>query len=482
LHIFDWVRAATVIMTAEDDLGIRVPIGSGFFVAPGWVVSCAHVLAPASKPQVLWHGHDLEPISVTCAPDAGGDDGRFGFPDAAVLQVPLIESPCVPIGSAAPVPGNRVWVRGITGIRTGRLENFGAVLTVADAEPDGLFRLQGGQLGLGMSGGPVLDLETSKVVGITKSIQREDANLGGWAVPIHAALAIVAQPLAELNDAYHADSLKALRHRQVPYGRLPRKVWSLLTAHPGVSDVLSDQLSDLGMAAPDILAAADVPEWNARRLFDLSLDELVGVLIAIRDNLGVETTLTVFDNVACCLAVEGCPDAWVAAEAAHSLRTEADQDLPRIVRVCTDLRQTVRMLVRRAFEEKAGQIFPVGGPDDGAADGSLSHDDIFSELRRRAGNLSEEEWAALTPEDRARAMRAFRLRNDFFTVRTDTAPDAAWLRQLAGRFPGLRLLIAGRRLQLPADIDDVLLNLMPPIDANSERAGNSNREWLEMRS
>jgi Trypsin-like peptidase domain len=484
LHIHDWVRAATVIITAVTEGGVREPIGSGFFVAPGWVVSCAHVVVPAVEPHVHWRGHDLTPLAIHCAPGERSADGRFAFPDAAALLVPVpaVEPPSVPIGLTPPVPGHPVWALGITGIRSGRLENYAARLTIADAEPGGLFRLQDGQLGLGMSGGPVLDLLTYEVIGVTKSIQDEDSALGGWAIPIAAALAVAPVPLAQLNADYHTDSLKALRDRQVPYGRLPRKVQSLLVAHPGVVDLLTDQLSDLRMAAPVLVSPGDVAEWNARRLFDLDLDQLVTVLMAIRDNLGVETTLTIFDNVACCLAVEGYPDAWVAAEAALSLRAEADRDQPRIVRVCTEMRQTVRMLMRRAFEEKAGQIFPVAGPDDGAPGGSLSHDDILSELRRRSGDFSEREWAALSAEDRARAMRTFRVRNDFFTVRTDTAPDAVWLRQLVARFPGLRLLIASRQMKLPAGIDDVLLNLVPPIDRTSEQAGTTNRDWLEMRT
>src|SRR6516162_6624561 len=87
--IFDWVRGATVVITGENADGSREPIGSGFFVAPGWVLSCAHVVAPTQNPRVTWQDHDLEPSTIICRPDAIGPDGRFAFPDTAVLQVPI---------------------------------------------------------------------------------------------------------------------------------------------------------------------------------------------------------------------------------------------------------------------------------------------------------------------------------------------------------------------------------------------------------
>ncbi|MET9644766.1 hypothetical protein [Streptomyces syringium] len=39
--------AATVALQPADDAALW---GSGFFIAPGWVLTCAHVLAPHLRP------------------------------------------------------------------------------------------------------------------------------------------------------------------------------------------------------------------------------------------------------------------------------------------------------------------------------------------------------------------------------------------------------------------------------------------------
>lgn len=483
--IFDWVRGATVVITAEDDDGVRQPIGSGFFVAPGWVLSCAHVVAPARKPQVRWHGHDLDPITVKYDPEQAAPDGRFAFPDTAVLHLPVPEPepPCVPISMDPPVPTHRAWVRGISTIRTGRLEDFASLLVLADAAPEdapGLFRLQGGQLGRGMSGGPVLDVDTYEVCGITKAIQDEQSQLGGWAIPIANALAIVDEPLADINAAYHADSLRALRQGQLMFGRLPSKVLALFKDHPGAVDLLAGYLPTVGYIPPATLKPDQLAEWAVRRLFDLDLDELVSAMLVTRDSLGDPTALAIFDHVACCLPVTDGPAWWVTGDAALGLRTEAGRDCPRIVRVCTDEDLTVEVLMRRAFEDLPWAVSPAAGPASARAGGTDlpadTFDDIQAEILRLAA-ATEEEWAT-DERTREQARRRFRLQNRFWKLRVDAAPDVALLTALAAQFPGLRFLISKRMLALPEGVDHVLLDLVPPIDPRSERLGLSGRTGL----
>ena len=50
MSIFDWVRSATVMITGLNANGQREFLGSGFVVAPGWVLSAAHVVAEAVEP------------------------------------------------------------------------------------------------------------------------------------------------------------------------------------------------------------------------------------------------------------------------------------------------------------------------------------------------------------------------------------------------------------------------------------------------
>src|SRR3954469_17943648 len=60
--IFDWIRGATVRITGLDH-GSRVFLGSGFFVAPGWVLSAAHVVAEAVELRLVWRGLELTPLA-----------------------------------------------------------------------------------------------------------------------------------------------------------------------------------------------------------------------------------------------------------------------------------------------------------------------------------------------------------------------------------------------------------------------------------
>ena len=489
-RIYDVVRGATVVITAENAAGDREPIGSGFFVAPGWVLSCAHVVAPARNPRVWWQGQELVPVDVTCEPTAAGADGRFRFPDAAVLCVPIPdpEPPYPPLSAAPPDPAHAVWAYGINLIRTGRPEPFGSLLQVSDAgmagagpgEAPRFLRLQGGQLGKGMSGGPVLDMNTFRVCGMIKAIQDEQSLRGGWAIPIVDALAIVAEPLAERNAAQHLDSLNALCRRQLMFGTLPRKVLALFKDHPGATDLLLDHLRDIDLTVPEILAPGERPEWAVRRLFDLDLDQLLAAILVIRDSVGDRTALAIFDNVACCLPATDEPAWWVAAEAASALRQEASKDSPRIVRVSTDEHLTVEVLMRRTFESRPWAVSPAGGPSSARRGGTDIPADTFDDIRAEILRLvaaTEEEWAA-DARTRERAARRFRTQNRFLKVRVDAAPDAALLKALADHFAGVRFLISKRALALPDGIDDVLLDLVPPVDPKSEQLALTVRAGL----
>ena len=481
-NIYEVVRGATVVITAEDDAGGRGPVGSGFFVAPGWVLSCAHVVAPAREPRVHWRGHDLIPLAHTYRPAAAGDDGRFAFPDTAVLRVPVPDPapPCVPISLAPPVPTHRAWACGVTRIRTGLWEPFATDLVVADAGPGdepGLLRLQGGQLGFGMSGGPVLDIDTYEVCGIAKSLQCEKSDLGGWAIPVTDALSVVDEPLAELNAAYHADSLNAMRRGQVTFGWLPDKVLTMLADREGALKVLAHHLATaVGVRAP-VLHPEDVPEWLVRQLFALDLDDLVAAIVALRHNLDLDLAMEVFDHVACCLPVGGV-SAWVTGDAAYTLRQEAARDRPRIVRVCTDREESVAVLMCRAFEGAPWSVSPVVGPASAqVGDGGLPADwlaDLRAEIARRSGAAADDTDEQILAE----ARRRWGKQNKFLKVPVDAAPDAALLRALAGRFAGLRFLISKRRLTLPEGVDDVVLDLVPPIDPRTEGRGVASRDDL----
>ncbi|MFJ5775795.1 trypsin-like peptidase domain-containing protein [Streptomyces sp. NPDC093094] len=179
--------------------------GSGFFVAPGWLLTCAHVVAEGGA--AVWRGESAvgvtwqgglttgEVVLAKPRPEAA-DSGRrhWGFPDVALVRVPAaVQARCVWLSDRAPVLGTPVsshgWSRqtGDLGVRhvTGEIEGFDGRALV----------LKGGRLADGLSGGPVVDLRHGTLVGMNKGRNEHEG----------AAMAVTA--LRELFDVRGGDVL-----------------------------------------------------------------------------------------------------------------------------------------------------------------------------------------------------------------------------------------------------------------------------------
>ncbi|HEV2787176.1 MAG TPA: serine protease [Solirubrobacteraceae bacterium] len=151
--------------------------GSGFFAAPGVVVTCHHVLAPLELP------------SGTTALDASVIDvngNRFGVLDVAD-DSPADDIAVLRVEAGGGHPSALL----ATGLRTGdEVKTFGyperhpeGVPTILRAEglsggERPMMKLAGGQVQPGMSGSPVLSLRTGAVCGILKSTRDRTQALG----------------------------------------------------------------------------------------------------------------------------------------------------------------------------------------------------------------------------------------------------------------------------------------------------------------
>ncbi|MEC3996954.1 hypothetical protein VSR01_26960 [Actinacidiphila sp. DG2A-62] len=89
------VSAATVRIHAAD-AGARL-LGSGFFIAPGWVLTCAHVALEGAA-----RGDGRGPVPVPRAPGSGGPRPADAGPDLAAGR-PF--GPPTPFGPATPLAG-----------------------------------------------------------------------------------------------------------------------------------------------------------------------------------------------------------------------------------------------------------------------------------------------------------------------------------------------------------------------------------------
>ncbi len=183
--------------------------GTGAFVAPGLVLTCAHVIASAREAagplRVRWS---------RCELDAEIVDYHAGpFPDLALLRVRHGKHPCVPLSGHPCVLldptvelGDSLYAFGFTDEEPGgdsvTLEYEGPSL-----RPDELHKLKQGQVRPGLSGAALLNRRTGCVCGVLKATRDRSNDLGGRAVPVGAVFASMAG-IAEEQRLHHAADLR----------------------------------------------------------------------------------------------------------------------------------------------------------------------------------------------------------------------------------------------------------------------------------
>ena len=176
--------------------------GPGFFAAPGYLLTCSHVVRQPEGGTVTgsWRRHPWSGQVLYASLPAGNvsrdvgspnsadlvGDGIWPLPDLAVVRLSgELAHPCVRLAAREPWPGASMCAVG----RRAPLDDSPGDFPTAElrypglyARPQGdLMRLVGDSLGPGMSGGPVLDLGSGEVCGLVKI-----ANLDrdGYAVPL----------------------------------------------------------------------------------------------------------------------------------------------------------------------------------------------------------------------------------------------------------------------------------------------------------
>lgn len=244
LALMNLVMAATVRIHrpepgyAPDGTG-RGFLGSGFFIAPSWVLTCAHVAMQGEgrEVDVVFRADRDSAVETSVTgtvvatlpePGPGGPGPRppvgWAAPDLALVRLLRpVDHACVYVTErpAAMLPGGTVHYVGWAASRGGQPAAVTGDCTVkgmfggpADAEQQ--IRLGGDWLEPGMSGGPVVDLARGEVVGVLKS--RLDGEQGGTAVGIERLRTMPVpgvtpgeppddpyQAVFHAHDRYHAD-------------------------------------------------------------------------------------------------------------------------------------------------------------------------------------------------------------------------------------------------------------------------------------
>jgi hypothetical protein len=206
-------------------------LGSGFFVAPNWVLTCAHVprSGKGGEVTVVYENGPYRGTSAVAGevaatlPEYAGlpPQGTWPAPDLALVRLrEPVDHECVYVSErpAAYYSESRVLYAGWT-VLGGQLVLLDGPLSVHGGVRGGSagvqMRLGDNDLPPGVSGGPVVDPERGEVIGILKS--RSDRGSGGTSMGVEQ-LRTLPVPRGGTR-AEHDDSYQAVFHAHDRYHR-----------------------------------------------------------------------------------------------------------------------------------------------------------------------------------------------------------------------------------------------------------------------
>jgi hypothetical protein len=182
--------------------------GTGFFVAPGLILTCAHVVRKAADLQVtVFYPAWQQPLSAVVK--ARADDGRTLDLALVELSEPLYNHPCVLLDEEPVAIGQALYSYGYLESYT----NAAPVRPVSEGwtgDTPPLLKLQGAQIEHGISGAALLNLKTGKVCGMVKETRAAGFDLGGGAIPTRVILEQFPE-LRELQQQAHQHNRKWLQ-------------------------------------------------------------------------------------------------------------------------------------------------------------------------------------------------------------------------------------------------------------------------------
>ena len=246
----------TVLIAGQDVRG-----GSGFFVAPGLIITCAHTVAGLSgavpeQVAVAWQDMSLTGRVRAVVPAENRDAALWPYPDLCVIELDVVPpaQPSVVLGELRGDGYPEVSMSGFAKVfdvaGASLLQALGRLAGAVEVEGGILWRVAYGEIAPGISGGPVLDLRSGLVCGVTKATRSTGVPLGGWIIPATAIRTAFPdvwtanQEASRQNDQWMALQ-EALREPADPLA-------SLLT--PREREELISAADQLGLRRPDFNA------------------------------------------------------------------------------------------------------------------------------------------------------------------------------------------------------------------------------------
>jgi hypothetical protein len=296
-------------LLADCTVRISVPgdAGTGFFVAEGLVLTCAHVVKNGringDAPTVRWQAAEETAEYVAVLPEPSRQhEGPYPYPDLALLRVPFRGHPCAYLSADVPMAGDPAYSWGYPvgyeqGDPVAGLEYEG--VTGGD-EP--FLKLSDAQVTPGMSGAPLLNLRSGAIDGIIKLTRDAVVPVGARGIPVGTIFARLPQLLAAqaehcshdhrwaanmtpwqrwlaMLEARAADMESAVQERLRGFseGKLAAALTVLPPRHPQEApadsvEALTSRLFDATLPMLKIVTAEKLgpyPPWNALDIYEI---------------------------------------------------------------------------------------------------------------------------------------------------------------------------------------------------------------------
>jgi Trypsin-like peptidase domain len=224
--------------------------GTGFFVAPQLILTCAHVVTSANSEtiNVFWQSQNQQ-YNASLEQILPED-----HLDLAILKLntPDLNHPCVNFESLHPELGDDLFSYGYP---QDYPDGDSATFKYEGESFKGnspLYKLKGGQANYGASGSPLLNQRTGKVCGILNISRNPNMDLGGRAVPVTIIFAHFSE-LEKLNQRFHQNNLKKTGINPFDYGTpvSPKRFYgrkqAILEVKSRIGAIASQSINIVGM-------------------------------------------------------------------------------------------------------------------------------------------------------------------------------------------------------------------------------------------